>query len=198
MTPKTPRKFTILDGMILVAALAGGFALRRAAQEAFEERAFPHNYENRIGLVVRKAIEVEFPFLVTLTPAALVIRLRRPRPRWRRLARQPGMAACCATVFPIVMSLNGLREFAGAWPFPCRSTATVTASGSPSSSRSPPWGCSSGTTTSPSACGSRGRLVLALTGRRRPEKSWIDRMGRIVGIGWLSIPVTRALAFLSG
>jgi hypothetical protein len=38
-------------------------------------------------------------------------------------------------------------------------------------------------------------LVLALSGRR-PETSWIDRMGRLVGIAWLSILAMTALAFL--
>jgi hypothetical protein len=30
-----------------------------------------------------------------------------------------------------------------------------------------------------------GWLTLALLGRWRPEKSWIDRLGRVLGVGWI-------------
>jgi hypothetical protein len=109
MTPQASRKFTILDGMILVAALAGGFALRRAAEDSLAGHG-SIAYGASV-LFLYRMIEAGFPFLVTLTPAVLVMRLRRPRPRWRRLARQPGTAASCAAILPIIIASVGLWKF---------------------------------------------------------------------------------------
>ena len=104
MRPRAARKFTILDAMILVAAAAGGLALGRTT-------GFAHHYgvvseQNWLGRMAddRLNIGLGIPFLITLTPAVLILRLNRPRPRWRRLTRQPGGAACCAAIVPIAVT----------------------------------------------------------------------------------------------
>jgi hypothetical protein len=113
MTPKTPRRFTILDGMILVAAVAGGFALRRAVEDALARHAYNADFNDfsQFHSLVYWIIEAGFPFLAALAPAVFILRLRRPRPRWRRLIRQPGMAASCAALFPIATTMVGLWRF---------------------------------------------------------------------------------------
>lgn len=32
-------------------------------------------------------------------------------------------------------------------------------------------------------------LLLALSGRWRPEKSWIDRLGRLLGVVWIAYTI---------
>jgi hypothetical protein len=199
MTPQASRKFTILDGMILVAALAGGFGLRRAAEDILAGHGFTS--DGAIVWVLYRIIEAEFPFLVTLTPAVLAMRLRRPRPRWRRLMRQPGTAASCAALFPVAISLVGLWNFA-------RSLEQAVPQAITRPDGGPAFGVSIVIIPIGAILGSCGSfigvwvtgawLILALSGRCSPEKSWIDRLGRLVGIGWLSILAMKVLAFLTG
>jgi hypothetical protein len=196
MRTRTSRKFTILDGMILVAAVAAGFALRRAAIDAFEKYGRISHVENKIESVTRRAIEAEFPFLLTLTPAVLVMRLRRPRPRWLRLVRQPGMAAACAALVPIATSLVKLGQLARALEDALRpkdTTEDVFVCGYISM---PLLGDILGAFGSGVGLWVVGAwLILALSGRR-PERSWIDWLGRAVGMGWVSIVVMEALRFV--
>src|SRR5262249_12364931 len=114
MTPRAPRKFTILDGMILVAAAAGGFALRRAVGDTVGGHAVNLDLVvfSALGSLFYRVVEAAFPVLVALTLAVLLWRLRLPRPRWRRLMRQPGVAAVCAALIPIAISLIRLRQIA--------------------------------------------------------------------------------------
>lgn len=49
--------------------------------------------------------EACFPFLASWTVCFLILRLRQPRPVLRRLARQPGMAACSAAALVLVIPL---------------------------------------------------------------------------------------------
>jgi hypothetical protein len=200
MAPRTPRRFTILDGMILVAAVAGGYALRRLADDAIVAHGF-NNVHFQQGSSLDRVIEEMYPFLVTLTPAVLGMRLRRPRPRWRRLARQPGMAACCAAILPIARSLIDLYKMAKFMDhpegyLPAGVTLRITYG---YFIALPPLGEIYGVYGSVVGLWVLGAwLILALSGRRRPEPSWIDRLGRIVGIGWLSILGIKALEFLFG
>lgn len=177
MTAPVRRKFTILDGMILVGAIACGFAMRRAVLDSF------HGFWvlQDDSWLMRNARGLNWaasPFLTMLTPAVLLLRLRRPRPRRFAMFRQSGMAACCAAIFPIAMSLACfIRETAGR----------------------------SGELQDPLSTGVAGLhfqymglyrvglwvlgswLALFLSGRWRPERSWIDRLGRTLGIGWLVV-----------
>jgi hypothetical protein len=77
------RKFTLSDAMILVAATAIALANAR-----FVVLMKPH----LDGSVARIALVL--PFLTFWTPTLLLLRCRQPRPRFRRLVRQPGATAC--------------------------------------------------------------------------------------------------------
>jgi hypothetical protein len=190
VTPKTPRKFTILDGMILVAAVAGAFGLHRTVVDAREKHGHISYVEDGIESIASRAIEAEFPLLVTLTPALLIMRLRRRRPQWLRLARQPGMAASCAAMIPIATSLIDLGQAAWNLEHPDGLFGELFLSIPPVRVLYGGYGSAVGLW----VLGAW--LILGVSGRRRPEKSWIDRLGRVVGAGWLSILAINALVFI--
>lgn len=178
MAATPPRKFTILDGMILVAAIACGFALWRAVQESLGG-LWVFMGESWLRRNTRGLSWAATPFLMILAPAVLAMRLRRPRPRWIRLARQPGMVACCAALVPIAVSL---ARFARGGAIQGREELN------PMSLFGPGFYLQyRGYDTGLWVLGAW--LALALSGRRRAERSWIDRLGRIVGIGWLVVLV---------
>jgi hypothetical protein len=175
MSPRSPRKFTILDGMILVAAVACGFALRRLTTGIFNGGVFESL--NWLGRNAIEPMRAAMPFLATLTPAVLLIRLRRPRPALWRLARQPGMAACCAAILSMPPTLLALAR---------ENRAVVEGE---SEVFPPDWVARIFLLEEGAVMA--GLWVLAawaalmLGGRRRPERGWIDRLGRVVGLGWL-------------
>jgi hypothetical protein len=97
------RRFTVLDAMVLVAATGAGFTLLRLFLA--QGMCFNDVYvETRAASFAHTAQEAAFPFLLTWTPVVLLLGVRRPRPPMRRLARQPGMAACAAAT--LVLSLQ--------------------------------------------------------------------------------------------
>ncbi|MGO9465027.1 MAG: hypothetical protein ACLQIB_12220 [Isosphaeraceae bacterium] len=244
------RRFTLLDAIILMAATAAGLALlgMYLAQGWFFGGAF---FYGRFESYVLSGIEAVFPFLILWTFALVILRLRQPRPRIRRLARQPGMAACSAASLILVVQLLGIVPFEVFWCVrsviaqaraPSASLPPINkplGSSSPSAKTNGRYGApvppnspaSAGAASSlpqqgqppgifPSIPGLRieaddtlaGRyiamtlhlmhlhmiqrgyaaagvagawLVLLLAGWWRPEASWLDRSGRVLGFLWL-------------
>jgi hypothetical protein len=122
-------------------------------------------------------------YAAVLMPAILLIRLRRPRPGWRRLARQPGAVACAAgtgallfgaVVALVGMIINGYSVVpleSRAWPvIEARVPLAVFAA----------W------------------LLLWRSGRWRRERSWIDRAGSILGAYWIALCAARWYLLLHG
>lgn len=182
MRPKTARKLTILDAMILVAAVACGMAMTRTFHPSSDVwLADPNNWFGRITNDPVKAIVV-VPFLMTFTPAVLMIRMRRPRPRFRRLMRQPGMVASCAAAVPIAVSL--LRLAHREWPGDSSAALNGIINSDPLFAD-----CALDAGVWILAAW----LVLWLSGFRRPERSRIDRVGRFVGAGWIVVLAVRIL-----
>ena len=123
--------------------------------------------------------------VASLTLVAL--RSRRPRPRWSRLMRQPGWIACLAASGAGVAATGldwvgrsygdsiGYRSRWG-WGF------------DPSDVETPPVVRLQAFTTVGLVVGLvvlTSWLILALGGRWRAERSWVDRAGRVVGVIWL-------------
>jgi hypothetical protein len=116
-------------------------------------------------------------FMLALIP----IRLLRPRPGLRRLVRQPGFAACCAIAAVLAFGfVEGLilvffrdvqKGWGNVWPFQQLWSIGI------------------------AFCGifavAGAWLLLALTGRWRAEKSWVDRLGRVLGTVWVAwLPIS--------
>ncbi len=109
------------------------------------------------------------PCVATWTLTLLILRLRRPRAGFVRLARQPGMMACLAVAIFLairiafylgLICLYGLNP----WFWVKRLANEAVRAGYVVAVT---W------------------LTLAITGRRRPEPGWIDRLGRILGVYWI-------------
>lgn len=108
------RPFTVLDGMILVAATAVSIVLLKIAVGYFG--AFygpfsePHDLTDGsdipyLGSITGLIRCGSVPVLLPASLALLVIRLRKPRPALRRLARQPGFAACSVVALIVTIDL---------------------------------------------------------------------------------------------
>src|SRR5262249_51936678 len=111
----------------------------------------------------------------TLAIALIVLRLRRPCPRRRRLVIQPGFVACVATLVALLLGWGcglffemvqtrsrGVVYIEGAIVYWSWAAAAVP-------------GFVLGAW-----------LGLWLAGRSAPEPSWIDRAGRALGLFWIA------------
>lgn len=135
-----------------------------------------------------KVLVVAFvPSAASLSLAVLALRLRRPRSRWRRMIRQPGLIACLAalgglavglvyTAFNVLENARMITRPPGEVPYasdPTNWILTFDWSG-------------------PLPAGFAVAVAWstqALVGRWRAEPSWIDRLGRLVGVGWMALGV---------
>jgi hypothetical protein len=167
------RRFGLGDVMILIAALALGLALAGPAFIIIADgiRSAPRNHFRTFAGAVqlgRFLNIIVLNFLFFFIPACLILRLRRPRPPLRTLVHQPGFAACAAPVAVVLAALplafftpSGLAEQVIAIGGQALSVAAVPLA----------W------------------LSLIATRRWAPEPSWIDRLGRILGVLWtVSLP----------
>jgi hypothetical protein len=168
------RGFTLADAMILIAAMAVGLGLIRADRGY---RYYARNPQTVTMLADDSAI-----LLACGTLAFLALRLRRPRPGWRHLARQPGMTACgavavwgaveCAML--ILDRARLARRSFVFWGFPPVSTSfyqMLPSIAAPAVTVA--W------------------LTLAFTSCCRAEPGWLDRSGRALGVAWLALYVFR-------
>jgi hypothetical protein len=192
------RVFTVFDELILIIPLAAAIVVTRAfleherqptlrSQESWIWGALDWVPIITLGLLPRYAV---------LGMIALCfLRLRRPRPNWRRSSRQPGFVACAAVTVaalpgvvlvlarylcelnPLVAGPSIGTYYVNDWTFGFHdwpiiesriSTAVLAA-----------WG------------------ALWFSGRWRPEPSWIDRAGSILGGYWAGLWLFRWYLALS-
>ncbi len=164
------RPFNVVDGMILVAATAVGLALTpdhwsRDIKWSWQGMIDP--YYDATGAVVRGFISVWLSWTISFA----ICRLRQPRPSLRRLRYQPGLVACQATLSLLVLAVfYDILAFAitkqgfyitGYLPFQMSFLTPPLVGGS--------W------------------LTLWYVRRWKPEPGWIDRMGRLLGWGWIAL-----------
>jgi hypothetical protein len=84
------RSFSLTDAMILVAAAAAALSVNRTdLRSGFFSWWKTDPYQS-----VQYVLTLVLPHASAMTAALLAIRMRRPRPTLRRLARQPGVMAC--------------------------------------------------------------------------------------------------------
>jgi hypothetical protein len=168
----TPRRLTLLDALILIVPLAVGLSLTRSYVGSDPVRvhrlgAPPPWLRTYLSAEFLRSVGSRFASMAML--GLLVIRLRRPRPDLRRLSRQPGAVACAAAV--TAMAADGAVVLA--WAI----FRTVPIPVAVDFWRMFAWRIG------PAVVGAW--TALALGGRWRAEKSWIDRAGRFLGAFWV-------------
>jgi len=177
--PTGTRNFGVSDAMFLIvgAALAiwsGSKVVVNLAEQCIElcrtiaayNSAFyvtrPQFWRERVAIhwstVSWYGFQVFEVLVLSLTPAFLLVRLRRPRPSIRAMLRQPGTVAGLAVTFGYFWVTGWLhRLFFGRINFHCGTAVAVGATVAVA------W------------------ALLALSRRWETEPSWVDRMGRLIG-----------------
>ncbi len=181
------RRLRLSDLMILVVAVAAGAAWTRALG-IFDDWIFivPHDARTTLGAVIGLMFLL-CPILSTLTITTLLLRLRPPRPKRSRLTRQPGFVVCSAATIGLLASgllvvsvsaflppqwfLHPRRGLLEMWAFL--------------------WSFIGSATGGALAC-------LTLCVGWRPEPSWIDRTGRVLGLLWIIFALCTVIRFATG
>ena len=178
------RRFTIADGAVLVGATAAGFALSRAAVPGLDSReildALGELLTGRLprNQVLEVTAILVVPCLAAWTLALAAVGVWRTRPRRRRLGRRPGLMACLVAI-PALAWGSGSALVSGLF-----------------SGRSLNFGPD--TVTVFEFCADLGSAqagaavlacwaTMALSGRWRPEPTWVDRLGRLLGVAWIGM-----------
>jgi hypothetical protein len=176
------RRLTLADLMLLVAATAPGLAVVRFANTLglYDERIMRTTGKVRLAL---EAISVFVtPVIVPWTLMVLILSLRKPRPPLRRVAGRPGFVACACVALTLLLQAPDLviracliETFPEVGTQYGRAVATIT--------------LFSGVT----ILGAW--MALALAGRWRPGRSWLDRLGCILGCYYIFIYVINKIYF---
>lgn len=194
------RPFTILDAMTLVAASAVGFMnVRFYTTGLLEFELIMRSTVPRLCLTVYLYLLAALPLPLVWSLAGFLLGLRRPRPSYRRLIRQPGFIACVAVSLVITIRVTGFLTLllrtalknltllnldsyeAFTIPFTRLSKGpilTFAAYAGPFFST---------TAFGASAAVASAWLLLYASGRWRSEANWLDRMGRLLGWFWIVI-----------
>lgn len=191
-TTSASRRFSLGDGMILIGVLALWLAFCRVPLAMIVDaiRQIPFSSLNtwsdwRGYLFGKNEFAVSFlrfanlcllNLLMFLIPGMLLMRLRRPRPPWSDLRRQPGFLACALLSLFLAMLFLEMLPLSFLGPPPRRLFMTV------------PWLVSASV---PIAW-----VVLALRGSWKPEPHWLDRLGRVVGVVWTISSTTHLVLIL--
>jgi hypothetical protein len=183
--------------MILMAALAVALMWDRGriidpARWISDLRMVPNpGLIRRLGVVVINVLEFIPPLLAVLSVAVLGLRLRRPRPPLFVLAREPGTIACA--VASLVMVPASLAILV--WHYQAMGSLRAA------------WNRAA-TDLQPEYLGGLTVLIglavavtwFVMNAKRRwlPVAGWLDRLGRLVGVGWvlmiIGVMVARIIA----
>lgn len=187
MEARPRRRFTLSDAILLITALAIGLAWMRyyrrtvAGDTSFPNvidtpsAAFPGFYRVRVA---RWWIECSYHAVAPVTLAVLVARLRKPRPQLQRLTRQPGTVGCAAAVLAAVVH-HLLKIF----------DAVLNWFGGDFWHDFGTLAYSQGDAAYPGLAIAAVWLLLAISGRWRRERDWIDRTGIALSLFWLAAPI---------
>jgi hypothetical protein len=194
MRTDVARKFRVIDGLILVAATAVGLAASRAStpdeltfERIWESATKPRDGWSLLFLAQFSSDLISIavvPTLATWTLAYLLLRLMRPRPPWRKLSGQPGWMACLIATAAIALTAV------------VSVIARVTSSETYNHLSWLSWQVMIGSIQTGMAvfwCWA----TMLLSGRRRPESNWIDRLSRLLGLIWLAVAMVFAYANLT-
>lgn len=177
------RRFGLVDAMILVAATSIGLAWGRhdlvATVQAREVplgfRSHNRNLTRPVEFADRMAtfINGTSRLLACWTLSALIVRLRAPRVRRGRLLCQPGtLAVATATAYAVAVAVSFALAFLIRAKYkPTWSDYAAQAVDVHETARAitAAW------------------IILALSGRWRPEPTWADRLGCLIGLSWIAL-----------
>lgn len=183
------RPFRLSDAMILMAAMGPGMGwltywIRSEGPVPF---LLPFRFSNPKSWILTAWVDIERgvpPFAVFLSLAILILGLRRPHPPWRRAWRQPGQVACLIAVAVSiadaawrtllgVIHLVRFRRVIVNYPASLGETIVDALA------EYPPTDVGVGVLVA--------WATLALSGWWRPSSCWIDRLGRSVGLAWITV-----------
>ncbi len=182
--PAVARPFTLMDAMILIAATAvalpgarimmigiGVASPGESLSGALIDLCADGDYKGAGALLAYLSALVAAAWTVAVIP----LRLRRPRPPWRRLGRQPGFIAASAAALALTLLI---LVIARAWMVKGVAAFFV---GDIELSL---------VVLGPSLAGAAvlGSWTTLILGRRwRAEASWPDRLGRALGAYWIAM-----------
>ncbi|HEX3450408.1 MAG TPA: hypothetical protein VHS97_19290 [Isosphaeraceae bacterium] len=190
MSPNHSRRMSLLEAILMVGSAAVGLGLFELSHRTLfkgliwiADRGFPNiqSWSTLEALVTCSDITVFLlPVIIPWTFLLILLRMRSPRPSWRRIWRQPGMAACLVAVFAWLWTAVALL-LAMNVEHVARARRVIT----------------------PAAWAQKylsdevfmyvGLAVAAVwvvqysSGRWRRSADWIDMMGRVVGALWIAI-----------
>lgn len=181
-TTKERRHFTIGDGMILVAGTAMGLAWTAQAWRAFSDVPVADDAWGPAWAATMNGFVLALPCVLILTFTWLVLRLRGPRPPWRRVACLPGTTAVLTAAFSLTLfapfvvmillaAARRLGSYSELWKESAAGMIELAALSTPVIGFSilSAW------------------VLLVVQRRWRCERSWLDRMGRALGMAWIMI-----------
>jgi hypothetical protein len=194
MNPTIARKFTLIDAMVLIAATAVALLSVRHHLRSDDLRLpMPGAWSTHplaFILYCETVITISTPFVIAFAVALVVLSLRNPRPRIRRVFRHPGVTACiaicCVSIFTLlscwvlpiccVYPVSGQRfsiaSFSSALIDVCSVQLPMMIGGAVGSV----W------------------IILWLGRAWRTEPSWMDRTGKAVGVAGLIGGIVHGLA----
>ncbi len=182
------RNLTVMDGIVLVAATAAGLTITRHYYDVIGELPGIELHRGMSLMQVwywayhRGCMLQVSSIILSLT--LLALRLRQPRPRFRRLMRQPGTVACWAILLVVLLRLLGMVEGALlARAVGLRWHQIVFDVDEIDRAYSLPLVFTGAADLAPQMClaVAVSWALLLVGGQWRAEPSWIDRMGRVLG-----------------
>jgi hypothetical protein len=176
--PSNPRRFTILEALVLVAAASLGFATLRWTWAGFWP-TYGYDWPNAgpsstvrayADAAARQAIGSGPAVLLCITLAFFAVRLRGEGPPLRRLARRPGTAACLAALPPVAM-LAGAYIVVNAVPGRVLEFwyAMLLLAYLPGPAVAGTW------------------LTMAISGRWHASRDWVEGLGLLIGACWIAL-----------
>ena len=182
------RRFSLSDGMILIAGLAAGMGLVKITNsdispgqlgEAILHPKGGWSLWHAFGLTLELGAIFVIPFVAAWTPACLLVQLSNSR--WRRLRRQPGFVACLigTAVSIVTLSVASTCIWFSLWEARGPSAGYIQAHllGGILAGSGILWGW----------------VTMWLCGVCRPRPTWSDRLGRLTGAVWIALGVISAV-----
>jgi hypothetical protein len=189
---RSPRRFNRTDAAVLVLATAVGLSAIRSQLGSMLKAPMVEENGRLVAswwapvVILGRGVILEV-VLMAWSVSWLVLQVRPPRQRMRRLVRQPGFAACFSSA--LVLLVSG--------PITAATLTSISRSGTISGDYwilfelwSAVVSCQIG------AAVAAGWALLALGRQCHAKSGWLDRVGQVFGLAWvLMIPANLSLPF---